>query len=84
MVILVEDKGENCQADAAGRRFTLPAEERQFSRYLRGFRASSSQVMVMPATQDITYRCFSTTLFLTQRAGFSKVGFVAEPPAKGY
>jgi hypothetical protein len=71
----------SCVVSFAEGHFSLPAQERQLLVALRREVRSSSGAIVNGGP-EIPYKCFGYAVFITQRAGFSEVGFVAEPPAE--
>jgi hypothetical protein len=68
----------SCVVSFAERHFDLPAQERQLLVALRRQAGSSPSAMVSGGP-DVPFKCFGYAVFVAQRAGFVRVGFVAEP-----
>jgi hypothetical protein len=67
------EAGAPCTAEVEGR----PIAMRDFPAFARRWRGRDAQVR---GDIDIPYRCIGGLIFELQRAGFRRIGFVAEPP----
>ena len=73
-VRLVRDGSRfGCRAEVAGKALT----EEALLAAARGWRERGARVVGTPETP---YKCLGGTIFILQRAGIKRVGFVAEPP----
>ncbi|HYI39718.1 MAG TPA: hypothetical protein VE053_05290 [Allosphingosinicella sp.] len=79
VIRLALDPPGACRASLGGRDFALPANEAAFLAALRS-RAKASPDAIVTAGETTPYDCFGHTVFLAERAGFRRVGFIAEPP----
>jgi hypothetical protein len=71
----------SCVVSFTDHHFTLPAQEKQLLVALRQQVRSSMDAFVTGGP-EIPYKCFGYAIFVAQRAGFARPGFIAEPPAE--
>jgi biopolymer transport protein ExbD len=70
---------ESCRVSISGRSFSFPADEQGLLAALRREAMIHSEATI-EADTSVPYRCFGGAIVLAQRAGFKRVGFIAEPP----
>ena len=68
-----------CQVSFAGQTFSLPDERDGMVGALRELRRDWRSASIRGG-MEAPYRCVGEAIYLAQRAGFKKVGFVAQPP----
>lgn len=69
----------SCSVHFAGHSFALPEQAAALQEALIQQRLRTSGAAVA-GDETIPYKCFGHALYVAQRAGFERVGFVAEPP----
>ena len=62
-----------------GQSFALPSDEPALLMALRR-QAAMSPAARVDGDITIPYKCFGYAVYVAQRAGFKRVGFIAEPP----
>lgn len=73
--------GLECPVTVEGRTFSS-TEDPAFEAELRRLAATGRRARV-DGGPNTPYRCIGGAIYRAQRAGFSRVGFAAEPPASG-
>ena len=69
-----------CIVNVETRRFTLPRGEARLTAHLQSL-AGRSQGALMGGEDDLpSYRCWTFALYVVQRIGFMRLGFVSAPP----
>jgi biopolymer transport protein ExbD len=79
VIRLAVDPADTCRASLGDSLFALPADEAAFTAALRA-RAREARNATVDANPLVPYTCFGNAVSLAQRAGFERVGFIAEPP----
>ena len=79
VINLAFEPPDRCRVTVEGQSYALPADE------LALLTALKPQAALHPAARvdgnvAIPYKCFGHAVFVAQRAGFKRVGFIAEPP----
>ncbi len=69
----------SCRLTIDGNSFSFPDEEQRLIAALR-LKATTYSGATIEADKSIPYKCFGGAIVLAQRAGFKRVGFIAEPP----
>jgi len=59
----------------------LPDEQHAFVTVLKNAAEISEAARVDGDYNSVPYKCFGGAFFLTQSAGFKRVGFISQPPA---
>ena len=82
IIKLAFEPPQTCRVTVDGKNFTLPSNE---SALLAALKKQSARFREARVDGDVTtpFKCFGHAIFVAQRAGFKRVGFIAEPlPAK--
>jgi len=69
---------DTCKIEVEGKSFSLPKDEDALLVALKSRSSKGRRISVGGGT-EIPYRCIGHAIYLAQRAGFEKVGFIAEP-----
>lgn len=79
VIALSFEPPNTCRMTVNGQTFTLFTDE---AGSLAALRQQAAVVSAATVTGDFRtpYKCFGGAVYLAQRAGFERVGFVAEPP----
>ncbi len=72
-----------CIVNVENRRFTLPAGEARLTAHLESLTGRSQGALMGGENEAPTYRCWTFALFVVQRVGFARLGFVSAPPEAG-
>jgi len=75
------NRPNDCAMMVDGKKFSLPSHEKEAEIALRREAGRFSNAIVRGGL-SIPYKCFGSSVFLAQQAGFQRVGFIAEPPPK--
>jgi hypothetical protein len=70
---------ETCRVNVADHSFLLPQQGEALITFLKPLAENGRHASILGGIET-PYRCIGQTIFTAQRAGFKKVGFVAEPP----
>ena len=70
---------DGCRVSIDGTSFSLPKEEKALLARLM-LKAKSFPDADIKKDVSVPYKCVGGAIFLAQRAGFQRVGFIAEPP----
>jgi hypothetical protein len=68
-----------CRISFSGQTFDLPDDEDSMVNALRELRRNWRSASIS-GDRETPYRCIGHAVYLAQRGGFKKVGFVAQPP----
>lgn len=69
-----------CRVNVGDQSFLMPKQDDTLLATLKPL-VKKGRVLSIVGGMDIPYRCIGHTIYTAQRAGFKKVGFIAEPPA---
>ena len=69
-----------CIVNVESRPFTLPAGEARLTAHLQRLTARSQGALMGGEDEAPSYRCWTFALFVVQRVGFKRLGFVSAPP----
>lgn len=68
-----------CRVSVSDQSFLMPEQDDALLAALKPL-VEKDRVLSIVGGMEIPYRCIGHTIYTAQRAGFKKVGFVAEPP----
>ncbi|MBJ7444149.1 MAG: hypothetical protein JHD32_07530 [Sphingobium sp.] len=68
-----------CRINVGDQSFLMPKQDDALLATLKPL-VKKGRILSIVGGGDIPYRCIGHTIYTAQRAGFKKVGFVAEPP----
>jgi biopolymer transport protein ExbD len=68
-----------CRVSVGDQSFLMPEQDDALLAALEPL-VEKGRVLSIVGAMEIPYRCIGHTIYTAQRAGFKKVGFVAEPP----
>ena len=68
-----------CRVNVGDQSFLMPEQDDALLAALKPL-VEKGRVLSIVGGMEIPYRCIRHTIYTAQRAGFKKVGFVAEPP----
>jgi hypothetical protein len=68
-----------CIVNVERRRFRLPTEEARLTAHLKSLTGRSQGALMGGEDRAPSYRCWTFALFVVQRVGFSRLGFVSAP-----
>ncbi len=68
-----------CSVEVEGRRFALPGQQSSLAAHLRRLARSSQGAVIGGADEQPALRCWVAAMFVAQRAGFPRLGFVSPP-----
>lgn len=74
---------DRCIVNVERRRFRLPAGEARLTAHLKGLTGRSQGALMGGEDKAPSYRCWTFALFVVQRVGFKRLGFVSAPPESG-
>jgi hypothetical protein len=70
---------DRCIVKVESRRFTLPRGEARLRAHLEGLAGRSQGALMGGEDEAPSYRCWTFALFVVQRVGFRRLGFVSAP-----
>jgi hypothetical protein len=70
---------EACSVEVEGRHFPLPSSQRSLDAHLKRLARSSQGAVLGGADDQPALRCWVAAMFVAQRAGFVRLGFVSPP-----
>jgi len=73
---------DTCRLSIDNSSFSFPADENDLLKALKQRAKTDPQAEIKPIG-SVPYKCFGGAIVLAQRAGFRRVGFIAEPPPNG-
>lgn len=73
------DAPDTCRITVGDQSFLMPTQDDALLATLKPL-VKKGRILSIVGGGDIPYRCIGHTIYTSQRAGFEKVGFVAEPP----
>jgi hypothetical protein len=68
-----------CVVKVEKRRFTLPSGEARLTAHLKTLTGRSQGALMGGEDRAPSYRCWTFALFVVQRVGFNRLGFVSAP-----
>ena len=77
-IALTFEEPDTCRATFAGRSFSLAHEAAVLMALKQQAAVFGNATVAGGGT--IPYKCFGHAIYLAQRAGFKRVGFIAQPP----
>lgn len=77
----VSEAGRTCRVSLEGQYFEVPRDQERLETALRAVAERRAAAVIEPRDGDVSYRCLGSVIFLAQKAGIVRVGFVSEPPA---
>ena len=74
--------GNGCRFEAEGQVLASEDSEEAGRMLAEAAHAWRGRTATVLAGVDVPYKCFGGAIYALQRAGLSKVGFIAEPPSE--
>ncbi len=71
---------DTCTVNVESRSFSLPAGEARLAAHLERLAGRSQGALMGGEDEAPSYRCWTFALFVVQRVGFKRLGFVSAPP----
>lgn len=71
---------ESCAAATEQGRFAIPTDEAAFLTHLRQLSRRSQGAIIGWEGDPPAYRCWTAAMFIIQRAGFRRLGFISAEP----
>ncbi len=70
---------EACSVEVEGRHFELPDKQNSLAAHLKRLARSTQGAVIGGADEPPALRCWVAAMFVAQRAGFTRLGFVSPP-----